>query len=969
MTTSGDASGTTHGGRDVDAPTSVSLWTPGRDRLLLELVRCLEHRDFDRVDLVVSFVQRSGVALLAESIEAATARGACVRVLTTDYLCITDPAALGWMLDRSGPALEVRVYSEPRRSFHPKAYLFRSTHGRAASVAFVGSSNLSYSALVDGVEWNLRVHEVAPLAHEFEGLWRSPYALPLTRDWLAAYALRPRPTVGGVAEVSADDVDPGPRPNTVQAEALLALEATRRDGHVKALVVLATGLGKTWLAAFDSTRLGFARVIFIAHRDELLAQARDTFRRARPAARLSIFNGSARDLEGDVVFASVISLRNALSSVEPGRFDYAVVDEFHHAHAESYRAVLAHLRPKFLLGLTATPVRMDGADIAALCDDNVLRVCDLVEGIRRGLLSPFSYRGVRDVVDLSGVPFARGRFAERELGRAVSTEERARLALDEWRRMGASRTLGFCVTTGHADFMAAYFRERGVDAVAVHSGETSAGRAVSLERLRSGSLPVLFSVDLFNEGLDVPLVDGVLMLRPTESPVVFLQQIGRGLRIAPHKERLRVVDLVANHRSALLKARLLAELMGAREDGALGDHLARLRLPPPEGITLDLAEIEGILDELAALRPADPLRAFVDAWTEQRGARPSLLQVTLSDPSLVGPVRRQGWARWLKSNSPVDAPERDLEDAACRFLLAAERLPQTRAFTTLALERFIALGGSSGPVSVRRFALDCRDALLADAYLRRDLARTDAFDNWLKPEDEPWLGWWRATFLAPLLGNDGGGALLRIVGDSVALALEASPPHVVTWSLLEEVLAWRRWLYVSTLRPMFRDATGRELDAEFAVAGDGTRFVVTVEARGGERGNVDRRNTQYDAGFDLCLERLRALRGRLIDAEIDSRAVRDLPAAQRSIMPGSGAPIDLAAVVDIPALRRTLTSRARKVGQAPGAKGGNAQKRVALTFELPTPHSATDVERALVWGPTAPLTPASTPAPAHPAAR
>jgi hypothetical protein len=279
-------------------------------------------------------------------------------------------------------------------------------------------------------------------------------------------------------------------PKAYQARALEALERTREEGNTAGLVVLATGVGKTWLSAFDSNRPPFRRVLFVAHREEILGQAWRTFRRIRPLATLGYYNGREKAPEADVLFASIqtLSRRRHLHRFDPRQFDYLVLDEFHHAAARSYRRLIGYFEPRFLLGLTATPERTDGADLLTLCGDNLVYRADMAEGIKRGLLCPFEYYGVPDEVDYANIPWRSRRFDEEALTVAVATRARAENALEQLRKHGKDRTVAFCVSQRHADFMAAFFREQGLRAVAVHAGPTSAPRARSLERLEAGEL-------------------------------------------------------------------------------------------------------------------------------------------------------------------------------------------------------------------------------------------------------------------------------------------------------------------------------------------------------------------------------------------------------------------------------------------------------------------------------------------------
>ena len=542
----------------------------GQERLLRDdLLRCLRDPRFDRVDLLVSFVMKSGLEQVHGGLLDALDRGARVRVLTTDYLTVTDADALARLLDLAELHPEViatRVFHDPATSFHPKAYLFSSADG-AVAATFVGSNNLSASGIGGGIEWAIGTDQAAPLLTAFERLWSDPRSQQLTHELLAEYRLRWQPAVHTAGVVVEPPARP-PAPRPVQREALTALEQTRLEGFRRGLVVMATGLGKTWLAAFDTARPQFRRVLFVAHREEILRQSLEVFRRVQPDADLGLYYGGAKQSGARTLFAGVQTLAGNLDQFEPDRFDYVVIDEFHHAAARSYRRVIDHFQPGFMLGLTATPNRMDGADLLALCSDNLVYECPLTEGIERGDLSPFHYFGIADDVDYTPIPWRSGRFDPATLTRAVETQERAQHALDVWRDKGGGRTIAFCVTVTHADFMAEFFRSNGVAAVAVHSGPTSAPRAGSVEQLRAGELQVICTVDMFNEGLDVPEIDTVLMLRPTESPVVFLQQLGRGLRRSDGQGRS---DGDRLHRQPSQLPRQAADLARARH-GTRGGH-------------------------------------------------------------------------------------------------------------------------------------------------------------------------------------------------------------------------------------------------------------------------------------------------------------------------------------------------------------------------------------------------------------
>ncbi|MEM6742962.1 MAG: DEAD/DEAH box helicase family protein, partial [Pseudomonadota bacterium] len=754
------------------------------------------HRDLvplvdraEAIDVAISFVLASGARLLAPHLQDMLDRGGRLRLLTGDYLDVTEPDALRLLGDLTGDR-ELRLFEAGATAFHLKSWLFRFDDGTRAVV--VGSSNLSRSALSEGVEWNLRLFggadapALADAEARFEALFADPAAAPLTDDLIARYEARrralppPRPQATGVAP---EPVEAPPEPHEVQAEALAALARSRALGHRAGLVVLATGLGKTFLAAFDSR--AFPRVLFVAHREEILAQARAAFRRVCPEARLGRFDGAEKDLEADVLLASVqaLSRRGALERFAPDAFDYVVVDEFHHAAASTYRRVIDRFEPRFLLGLTATPERADGGDLLGLCQENLVHRCDLWDGIGRGLLSPFAYWGVPDPVDYVQIPWRSARFDEVALTEAVATEARAKNALEQLAARGGSRAIGFCVSVRHADYMASFATANGWRAAAVHSGPGSAPRASALKALEAGKLDVVFAVDMFNEGVDVPSIDTVLMLRPTDSPVVWLQQLGRGLRRAEGKDRLAVVDYIGNHRMFLAKARAL--LQAGEGDRALAERLdlirrGELELPPGCEVTYELEALdllEGLLRRSGGADAAE-LEVFFRDFELRHGVRPTALEAHHAgfDPRRTGDA---GWFAFVARMGGLE-PEEIVAATAHRALLREiERATAGSASRTLALRAMIDEGGFPGAVALDRLA--ARAARLAGrsaglkgnlggghddaAAMRRRLER-EALPAWAEAEGGRWFalddGRFRTTFALPL---EEGEALARLASE------------------------------------------------------------------------------------------------------------------------------------------------------------------------------------------------------------
>ena len=577
--------------------------------------------------LAVAFIMRSGLDLIEGSALAALLRGAKIKLLTTDYLGVTEPEALERLCRWHG-RLEVKVYSEGRRSFHPKAYLFERPDGSGR--AFIGSANLSRMALTEGVEWTWTVLDVDTgqpmyeLTTRFEELFAADSAAPLSPSWIRDYAQR-RVVEGraiGMVEPTVSETDaasPEIQPREVQKLALVELDRLRQDGETRALVVAATGLGKTFLAAFDAHAAN--RVLFIAHREELLRQAESAFGRVYPTRTRGWLGYNRDELNREIVFASIqtLSRPEQLKRPELERFDYIVVDEFHHAAADSYTRVLERVKPRFLLGLTATPFRGDQRDLLSLCDGNLAYQVGLLEAIDLGWLVPFRYHGVADVVTFTDdLLSSLTAYDTAKLTLRFNTSERVALVLLHYRKLAGRAALGFCVSIEHADFMAAQFAAAGIPAAAVHSGAGSMNRVMAVQQLANGQLAVLFTVDLFNEGVDIPVVDLVMFLRPTESMTIYLQQLGRGLRLSDGKTYLAVLDFIGNYRQAHVKLPLLAgqDLFQYPDPSSALNALTRWikdgirpdRLPDGVHVTLDELSLSTLR---ASLDLATPLRQLV----------------------------------------------------------------------------------------------------------------------------------------------------------------------------------------------------------------------------------------------------------------------------------------------------------------------------------------------------------------------
>ncbi|MBF4381868.1 DEAD/DEAH box helicase family protein, partial [Vibrio anguillarum] len=404
------------------------------------------------IEISVSFVQPSGLDLLFDPILDALKSGASLKLLTSDYLAITHPVALRRLMILAERGAQCRIFTcESQHSFHMKSYIFVKTEQGIISegCAWVGSNNISKTALLQSYEWALR-HDfeqpaTSPAAQEFEyireqfsAIFSHEQSMTLSHHWIDDYLLRYKKLSMQRSLTLLDGADEAPEiptPNSMQVLALSALNQSREQGYVRGLVVLATGMGKTWLAAFDAQQMQAKRVLFVAHREEILTQAESTFSKLIPNAKTGLYNGAEKTEEADYLFASVATLgkKAQLARFKADDFDYIVVDEFHHASARSYRDLLAYFQPAFLLGLTATPERSDQADILSLCDNNLVFERNLVHGIDEKILVPFHYYGIYDqFVDYQEIPWRNGKFDPTALDSAFATKQRAEHIYQHW---------------------------------------------------------------------------------------------------------------------------------------------------------------------------------------------------------------------------------------------------------------------------------------------------------------------------------------------------------------------------------------------------------------------------------------------------------------------------------------------------------------------------------------------------------
>jgi superfamily II DNA or RNA helicase/HKD family nuclease len=527
-----------------------------------------------QIDIVMAFIRRSGIRPLLAPLRRHCEAGRRLRVLTTTYTHSTEQRALEELQDLGA---EVRVsYDTTGTRLHAKAWLFQRAAGM--STAYIGSSNLTHQAQRTGLEWNVRVSGarnisvVDKVAAVFESYWEGGDFAPF--DAVEFSERNAVDSAGFSSMLSPVDIRLFP----FQERLLEEIEVARERGQHQNLLVAATGTGKTVMAAVDYARLRDrlprARLLFVAHSIDILKQSLLTFRHAiREADFGELWVGGRRPERWEHVFASIQSISSAgLDHLEPDRFDVVIVDEIHHGAAKSYSAFLDHVKPKELLGLTATPERADGLPILNWFHGRISAELRLWDAIDQNRLVPFEYYGVHDGADLTKVKFTRGTGYDVDglTGVYTANDVWARLVLNQLEQrvddVHAMQALGFCVGIAHAQFMARVFNEHGIAALAVWGDSPKGDREEALAKLRQGEINILFSVDLFNEGVDLPNVETLLLLRPTESPVLFLQQLGRGLRKAKNKTACLVLDFIGQHRREFrFHNRLQALLGGSRK--------------------------------------------------------------------------------------------------------------------------------------------------------------------------------------------------------------------------------------------------------------------------------------------------------------------------------------------------------------------------------------------------------------------
>jgi len=663
-----------------------SLFTGSIDDPQLDHELRAEMMSADRVDILISFIKWSGLRLLIPAFESLVERKVEIRIITTSYMGASDPEAIEWLAAKSGVCVKVS-YDTERTRLHAKAYHFGRKSG--FSTAYIGSANMSHAAMTSGLEWTVKVtsqdmpHIMAKFGAEFETYWSLDEFVPYDHKQPEAF----RKAIRFAKGMNRDN---GPmffadiRPYPFQERILDALIAARQSNSFRNLVIAATGTGKTVMAAFDYAHYRRenptkSRLLFVVHRKEILEQARACFRSIlRDQNFGELLVDGEEPSEWNQVFASVQSLANRRlwEQFGPNHFHFIILDEAHHGAASSYRALFTHYQPSILLGLTATPERMDGTSILPDFDNRFAAEIRLPEALEEKLLCPFHYFGIADSVDVSEERFWRnGKYDSNALteiytGDHIRALERVDLILQSLHRyqpnLSKIRAVGFCASVRHAKYMAEKFREAGLSAEEILGETPGEIRSQRIQEFRAGRLKFLFTVDVFSEGVDVPEIDLVMFLRPTESITVFLQQLGRGLRHAPEKDCLTVLDFVGQSHPKYRMDRKFSSLLRTQRR-RIDQEIERdfPNLPPGCNIQLErvareriLQNIKQSLGNLTNFIP-EAIRTF-ESETGRTLSFANFVESTALSPLEI--LRNRSWSEWKNSANllaPVTDPNLD----------------------------------------------------------------------------------------------------------------------------------------------------------------------------------------------------------------------------------------------------------------------------------------------------------------------
>jgi len=702
-----------------------------------------ELADADALHIASAFYARGMLNMLLDSFQAFVRRGGKLRLLTSVMGNFNNPHDL-LHLSSLIPQIDIRIfyplnekgvadYTQEPPPFHVKSFLFEKP--TALHSIIVGSSNLTGSGLSRNHEWNYFSNSETNLLlknnlsafqyamQEYESYWRES-SVAVDKRFIDAYLPRwekARELRIGAAREMGKAFQRSIEPRPAQVTALKSLHERRKQGIQKSTVIAATGLGKTFLAAFDFKQSGQGNVLFLAHRENILITAMETYRCVMNDVFFgAILSGGSKPpvLNGGSLFAMVqtISQPATLAKYAPDAFDYIVIDEFHHADAGSYQRVLDRFKPKFLLGLTATPERMDGRDVLKICDYDVAFESRLFDAIENNWLVPFQYFAIHDPSDYSALQWTSRGYLESELDQVLMHDTRAELIFNNLCKFlpstGKTKALAFCSSRNHAEYMSQKFNElgkaAGIRSICLLGDNSIEERESAISQLQDekDTLQIICSVDIFGEGVDIPAVSHVLFLRPTQSFTIFIQQLGRGLRQMPEKDYLVALDFVGNFRQSYVAPLALRGYTSA-EDCLAGrrSNKADRQLPAACYVSVE-TEVQRIWDAKIKeiFEPQNRFESLKALYLDLRsslGQSPTIMDFfanpSAHDPYVFLKEDRFG-GNWLRVKEQMDdltAYEATLLGIPAEYFLQhlEKEMSPVKSYKMVVLKSLLALGG------------------------------------------------------------------------------------------------------------------------------------------------------------------------------------------------------------------------------------------------------------------------------------
>jgi len=744
----------------------------------------LELESADRVDMLVSFIKSAGINLLFPALERFTERGGTLRIITTTYLGASDPSAIHKLNTLKNTSIKVS-YDTKHSRLHAKAYFIHRNSG--LSCAYIGSANLSHAAMTSGLEWTVKLplKKLPDLFRrclaEFETYWESPSFKRYHSndfDYLKEATRREKyPTLNQATKLTFFELTPYEHQTVVLDE---LKEARDERNQYRNLVVSATGTGKTMIAAFDYKRLCNDKkepptLLFLAHRKEILEQAKDSFRQVLLDANFGepLYDGK-EPTHYNYLFCSVPSFnsRKLIDRFGKGYWDVVILDEAHHGKANSYQDILHRLKPKILLGLTATPERADGTSIAEDFDSPLAAEIRLPDALEKKLLCPFHYYAVSDTVDFSSLSWIRGRYDHNELNQILTGNDvRASLIIKKLIEYlpapldpttfdsDGVKGLGFCISQDHARFMANRFCDAGIRAVTIDSRTPSDEREKARKDLSSGKINFIFTVDVFNEGIDIPSVNCLLFLRPTESHVVYLQQFGRGLRHSNKKDQVIVLDFIGKARKEFrYDLRIKSLLPGKRNDLSKEIEVGFPHLPAGCSIHFEKTAREHIIQNIRRTYNNPDIR-IDEAFSLWKGkSAPRFKEFILkSKESPLEMLTRKSWSDWKEASGFSVVPSLN------------QKTPELNSFARVSMK--------TSPIYLHfiKQILTCSENTL-DAVLKNKYTPVAYYLLWNKPGKTIGFNSYYEAFLAIQKNNRYKNDLLEII--EYAESMQVKKPEI-----------------------------------------------------------------------------------------------------------------------------------------------------------------------------------------------